>query len=82
MANKLTAFEKEQIECGKKIQEYKLSSEANIVASIFKKPELIYNIDLTIDDFSNNIWKCYYAIAYGLILTEKKTSLDEISVGI
>ena len=82
MANKLTTFEKEQIECGKKIQEYKLSSEANIVASIFKNPELIYNIDLTIDDFSNNIWKCYYAIAYGLILTEKKTSLDEISVGI
>ena len=66
----------------KKIKEYKLSSEANIVASIYKNPELIYDIDLTIDDFSNNIWKCYYAIAYGLIITEKKPSLDEISVGI
>lgn len=82
MAVKMTAFEKEQLECAKKIQEYKLSSEANVVASIFKDPELIYNVDLTVDDFSNNIWKCYFAIAYGLIITEKKPSLDEISVGI
>lgn len=82
MADKLTAFQKEQIECAKKIKEYKLSSEANIVASIYKNPELIYNIDLSVDDFSNNIWKCYFAIAYGLVITEKKPSLDEISVGI
>ena len=44
MATTLTAFEKEQIECAKKINEYKLISEANIVASIFKQPESMYNI--------------------------------------
>ena len=82
MSKKMTAFEKEQLECAKKIQEYKLSSEANVVASIFKDPELIYGSDLTIDDFSNNIWKCYFAIAYGLIVKENKPSLDEISVGV
>ena len=82
MNAKLTAFEKEQVECAKKINEYKLLSEANVVASIFKKPELIYNIDLKLEDFSHNIWKCWYAIANGLIIKEKKSTLDEISVGI
>jgi replicative DNA helicase len=82
MAKQLTAFEKEQAECAQKINEYKLLSEANIVASIFKKPELMYNIDLKLEDFGHNIWKCWYAVADGLIIKEKKTSLDEISVGI
>lgn len=82
MATKLTAFEKEQVECAKKINEYKLLSEANVVASIFKNPELIYTTDLKLEDFSHNIWKCWYAVAYGLIIKEKKSALDEISVGI
>lgn len=82
MSTKLTAFQKEQLECANKINEYKLMSEANVVASIFKKPELIYNAELKIEDFSHNIWKCWFAIADGLIIKEKKQSLDEISVGI
>ena len=82
MAIKLTAFEQEQAECAKKISEYKLKSEANIVASIFKNPELIYNIDLKLEDFSHNIWKCWFAVANGLVIKEKKLGLDEITVGI
>lgn len=82
MAIKLTAWEKEQAETSKRISEYKLSSEANIVASIFKNPELFYNIDLKLNDFSNNIWKVWFAISEGLIVKEKKASLDELSVGI
>jgi replicative DNA helicase len=82
MTNKLSTFEKEQAECAKKINDYKLSSEANIVASIFKNPDLLYNIDLKLEDFSNNIWRCWFAVADGLVLKEKKPSLDEISVGI
>ena len=82
MAIELTAFEKEQAQCAKKINEYKLTSEANIVASIFKNPELLYNVDLKLEDFSHNIWKCWFAVAYGLIIKEKKLGLDEITVGI
>lgn len=82
MAIELTAFEKEQAQCAKKIGEYKLTSEANIVASIFKNPELLYNIDLKLEDFSHNIWKCWFAVANGLIIKEKKLGLDEITVGI
>ena len=82
MAIKLTAFEQEQAECAKKISEYKLKSEANIVASIFKNPELLYNIDLKLEDFSHNIWKCWFAVANGLVIKEKKLGLDEITVGI
>ena len=73
MAKALTAFEKEQAECAKKINEYKLLSEANIVASIFKNPDLMYNVELKIEDFGHNIWKCWFAVAEGLILKEKKT---------
>ena len=42
----------------------------------------MYNVELKIEDFGHNIWKCWFAIADGLIIKEKKTSLDEISVGI
>lgn len=77
-----TAWAKEQEECKKKINEYKLAAEANCVASLFAKPELIYNAELNINDFSNNIWKCWYAVADGLILRENKQVLDELTVGI
>lgn len=82
MDKKLTAFEKQQQECASKINEYKLASEANIVASIYKEPELMYDIDLEIKDFGHNIWRCWFAVAEGLVIKEKKSSLDEISVGI
>lgn len=78
----LSAWQKEQAECAKKISEYKLASEANIVASMFKNPELIYDSDLKLEDFSNNIWKVWWNIATSLVLKENKTALDEITVGI
>lgn len=78
----LSAWEKEQTQTAKKIAEYKLSSEANVVASIFKNPELLYDLDLKLEDLSNNIWKCWFAIASGLILKENKTALDELTVNI
>ena len=78
----LTPFEKETIETAKKILNYKLGAEANIVSILYKSPDLLYSINLTIDDFSNNIWKVYFEIAYNIIVVEKKNILDDITVGL
>lgn len=79
---KLTPFEKETIEAAKKVVEYKLACEANVVACLYKFPELLFNTNLKLDDFSNNTWRVYYQIAHDLILVEKKNVLDDITVGL
>lgn len=79
---KLTPFQKETIEVAKKIVEYKLSAEANIVSIIYKKPDVLYDGNLVLEDFSNNVWRVYFQIAYDIILIERKNTLDDITVGI
>ena len=79
--SKLTPFEQEQIASLKKISEYKLAAEANVVACIYKKPDEIFNINLELQELSNNIWKVYFAIADAILRVEKKTELDDITIG-
>lgn len=78
----LTAFEKEQIATAKQILEFKIGAEANVVAILYKSPDLLYNTNLTLDDFHNNVWKVYFEIAREIVLVEKKNILDEITVGL
>ena len=77
---KLTPFEEQNIKALKKINEFSLRCQANIVAIYYKNPELLYESTLTIKDFSNNVWKVFMAIAKGVVLDEKKSTLDEITV--
>lgn len=79
---KLTLFEKEQIETAKKIVEYKTPCEANITSILYKRPELFYDLNLTSADFTNDVWKTYFSIAYGIVALEKKSVLDSVTVGI
>ena len=79
---KLTPFEKEQIETAKKVLEYKVGAEANVVSIIYKRPDLIYNTNLSIEDFHDNAWRVYFEIAREIILVEKKNTLDEITIGL
>ena len=79
---KLTPFENEQIETAKKILEYKLSCEANIVSIFYKCPDEMYNANITLDDFSNNIWKVFFTIINDIIMVEKKNSADDITIGL
>lgn len=79
---KLSPFEKESIETAKQILEYKVSAEANVVAIIYKSPDMLFNSNLSLDDFHNNIWKVYWQIAYGIVIVEKKNTLDEVTVGL
>ena len=72
----------EQIETYKKVKDYKVNCEANIVSCIYKNPNLIHNVNLKINEFSHNIWRVYYQIAYDIVLREFKDVLDDITVGL
>lgn len=65
------------IEITNKIKE----AEANIVGSVYKCPELLREEVLDEKVFHNNSWRVYYEIAKKLVLTEKKSVLDEVTVG-
>lgn len=78
----LTPFEKETIEVAKKVAEFKLNAEANVIGILYKFPEELLNLNLELDDFSNNIWKVYFEIAKDIITVEKKETLDEITIGV
>ena len=78
-SKKLTKFQEEQITTAKEIIEYKQNCEANIVSIIYKHPDEIYDINLTTNDFNNNVWKVYFEIAYGILKLEKKKTLDDVT---
>ena len=78
---KLTPFQEEQLKVAKKVKEYKLSCEANVVSIFYKKPDLLFDYEIKLEDISENAWRVYYQIAYDIVVKEKKPSLDEITVG-
>ena len=78
----LTPFQQEQVETAKKIIEYKLAGEANVVSILYQSPDLLYDVSLTLEDFSNNVWKVYFTIISELVLTERKSVIDDITVGL
>jgi len=78
-----SAFQEELKDTLKKVNEYKLACEANIVAILWKKPEL-YNIHsyINVTDFTNEFWSVYWQIGFDIVLIEHKQSLDEITVNL
>lgn len=79
---KLTPFKQELIDTAKLVQEYRESCEANVVAIIYKSPDVLYDINLTLDDFYENAWRVYFTIAHDIIINEKKNVLDDMTVGL
>lgn len=79
---KLTPYQEEKLKCAKQVKEYKVACEANIVSIFYKKPELMYDYQLKLEDFSENTWRVYWQIAYDIIVKEKKSILDDITVGL
>lgn len=79
---KLTPFKQELIDTAKQVQEYRETCEANIVAIIYKSPDVLYDINLTLDDFYENTWRVYFTIAHDIIINEKKNVLDDMTVGL
>lgn len=70
----------QQKELRNKIKGYKDVAEANTVAILFNDPELFYTADLTLEDYSNNIWRVYYSILAGCC-NEGKSQIDELVCG-
>lgn len=79
---KLTPYQEEKLKCAKQVKEYKVACEANIVSIFYKEPELMYDYQLKLEDFSENTWRVYWQIAYDIIVKEKKSVLDDITVGL
>jgi replicative DNA helicase len=77
----LTESQKEMIETAKKIKDYKMIAEANIVSIFWKSPNLMYDHDeISLDSFHENMYKVYWQIANDIVINEKKEKLDEITV--
>ena len=78
---KTSAFEQEMEDTAKLIIEKKLNAECNIVAILYKKPDELYNLNLSLEEFTNNTWRVYFEIAREIVLVEKKNVLDDMTVG-
>jgi len=79
----LSPLEIELIKSSKKVQEYKLACEANIVSILYKNPDLYFTYDkLNIKSFTDNIWRIFFAIGYDIIVKENKKTLDDITIGL
>ena len=79
---KITAFEKEMIDTAKKVLDFKIAAEANVVSILYKAPDKLFDTNLTLDDFTENTWKVFFQIAHDIILVEKKNVLDDITIGL
>lgn len=79
---KITPYQEEVLKCAKQIKDYKVIAEANIVSIIYKNPEKIFDYTMQLDDFSENIWRVYWQIANDIIVVEKKSVLDDMTVGL
>jgi hypothetical protein len=77
---KLTPYQQELVETIKKIKEFKLAVEANIVAILWSDKDLYFTYNnLKLTDFSSNYWRVYWQIGYDVVVKEKKI-LDEITI--
>lgn len=61
------------------IKKSKDAAEYNIVACLYKEPELYYTSELDLDDFNSNVCRVFYSILKG-ILEEKKKVIDKMTV--
>ena len=79
---KPTPFQEVMLEAARTVREYKISCEANIVSIFFCQPDLMYDYQLRLEDFTENAWRVFWQIAYDIVIKEKKAILDEITVGL
>jgi len=79
---KLSPYQEALLDAAKIVKEYKVVCEANIVAIFYKQPDLMFDYTLTLEDFSENVWRVYWQIANDIIIKEKKSILDDVTVGL
>lgn len=79
--NKLTPEQQAKKDFRDMLKKVKNTAESYVVLSVYKNTELYFDSSLTTDDFHDPVWKMYFAIAEGLIKSDKKI-LDDIVVGL
>lgn len=79
---KLTPFQQELVDVAKKVTDFRTAAENNVIGILYKSPEELYNVNLTINDFSINEWKVYFEIINKLVIEEKKVVIDELTIGL
>lgn len=79
---KLTAFEQETISTAKKVYDFKIAAEANVVSILYKAPDKLFDTNLSLDDFSENTWKVFFQIIHDIVLVERKNVVDDITIGL
>ena len=42
----------------------------------------MYDYQLKLEDFTENTWRVYWQIAFDIVIKERKSTLDEITVGL
>ena len=67
---KKTAVQEQKEAIAKKVLQYKLGSEASVVAMMFEDPNLLKESNLTENDFHTEWWKVYFRILTGIVITE------------
>lgn len=83
MGNIKDKLNKKELEAVKKVKDYKLICESNIVSILWKNTDLYFEYDnLSLKDFIHNEWKVYFQIGQDIIINEKKQTLDEITVNL
>ena len=81
--NTKSKISKNELDAIKKVKEYKLICESNIVSILWKDSDLYFDYDnLQLEHFTHNEWKVYFQIGKDIITKEKKQSLDEITVNL
>lgn len=79
---KLTAFEQETINVAKKVLDFKIAAEANVVSILYKTPDKLFDTNLSLEDFSENVWKVFFQIIHDIVLVERKNVVDDITIGL
>lgn len=78
----LTTFQKENLKTKKAILEYKTACEANVCAILYKEPSKYLETKLQLNEFNDNVWRVYFALFDGVVVKEKKGTIDSIIAGI
>lgn len=79
---KITPFQTELNETALKIKEHKDVVDATIIGIIYKKPDVLFDTKMHLDDFTDNQFRVYFEIASDIILNEGKNVLDDMTVGL
>jgi hypothetical protein len=81
-STELTTFQKENLKTKKAILEYKTACEANVCAILYKEPSKYLETKLQLNEFNDNVWRVYFALFDGVVIREKKGTIDSIIAGI